>query len=153
MSGTTTATENALHQAHAMEKDGEIITVRPQGEILTKQQLPYFVGISASTAGTKVLSMNLVVIPPGSAAEPHLHAGQETAIFIVKGDVETRYGPGLRKKTINHEGDFLFIPPYVSHQPVNLSATEPVYAIVARDDPNEQEHVFLYDPSQAEGTA
>ena len=45
--------------------------------------------------------------------------------------------------------DFLFIPPYVSHQPVNLSDTEPALAIVARNDANEQEHVFLYDPSKA----
>ncbi len=40
----------------------------------------------------------------------------------------------------------LFIPPYVSHQPANLSATEAAYALVARNDPNEQEHVFLVNP-------
>jgi uncharacterized RmlC-like cupin family protein len=40
--------------------------------------------------------------------------------------------------------DFLFIPPDVPHQPINLSDTEPAIAIVARNDPNEQEHVELY---------
>ncbi len=128
------------------EVDGEIITVRPESETMTRQHLPNFVGISAATAGSKVLSMNIVVIPPGSAAEPHLHAGQETAIYILRGRIETRYGVGLCKSTINQEGDFLFIPPYVSHQPVNLSATEAAYALVARNDPNEQEHVFLINP-------
>ncbi len=125
------------------EVDGEIITVRPEAETMTRQHLPNFVGISGATAGSKVLSMNIVVIPPGSAAEPHLHAGQETAIYILRGRIETRYGVGLCKSTVNQEGDFLFIPPYVSHQPVNLSATEAAYALVARNDPNEQEHVFL----------
>jgi uncharacterized RmlC-like cupin family protein len=134
-------------QDHAAEVDGEIITVRPDVETMTRQHLPYFVGISEATAGTRVLSMNLVVIPPGGAAEPHLHAGQETAIYILRGRVETRYGPGLKKSTINQEGDFLFIPPFVSHQPVNLSATEAAMAIVARDDPNEQEHVMIYNPA------
>ena len=33
------------------------------------------------------------------------------------------------------------------HQPVNLSETEAARAIVVRNDPNEQEHVILYDPS------
>lgn len=136
-------------QARAIEVDGEIITVRPNVETMTKQHLPYFVGISEPTAGARVLSMNLVVIPPGTAAEPHLHAGQETAIYILKGRVETRYGPGLKKSTVNQEGDFLFIPPYVSHQPINLSATEAALAIVARNDPNEQEHVMIYDPTAA----
>ena len=143
------ALPTSARQAHDIEVDGEIITVRPAAEIISKQHLPYFIGISAATAGSQVLSMNLVVIPPGSAAVAHLHAGQETTIYILKGSVETRYGPGLKKSTINHEGDFLFIPPYVSHQPVNLSESEPALAIVARNDPNEQEHVFLYDAESA----
>jgi hypothetical protein len=36
---------------------------------------------------------------------------------------------------------------HVPHQPVNLSDTEPARAIVARNDPNEQEHVIPYDPA------
>jgi uncharacterized RmlC-like cupin family protein len=31
------------------------------------------------------------------------------------------------------------------HQPVNLSAGEPCVAVVARTDPDEQEHVVLLD--------
>lgn len=143
---TPPSTPDQARHAHEIEVDGEIVTVRPAAETMTKQHLPYFVGISAATAGAQVLSMNLVVIPPGGAATPHLHDGQETAIYILRGRIETRYGPGLRKSTINQEGDFLFIPPYVSHQPVNLSATEPAMAIVARNDPNEQERVLIYDP-------
>ena len=58
----------------------------------------------------------------------------------------TRYGPGLAHSMINEAGDFLYIPPDVPHQPVNLSSTEPARAIVARNDANEQENVVLYDP-------
>jgi uncharacterized RmlC-like cupin family protein len=43
-------------------------------------------------------------------------------------------------------GDFIFIPADVPHQPVNLSDSEPAHAIVARNDPNEQESVIAYDP-------
>jgi uncharacterized RmlC-like cupin family protein len=124
----------------------DIVTVRPARETLTRQQLPYFVGISEQTAGTTGISMNLVVIPPGAAAKPHFHKDFETAIFILKGRVETRYGKGLKQSVINETGDFLFIPPGMPHQPRNLSTTEAAQAIVARNDPNEQENVVMYDP-------
>jgi uncharacterized RmlC-like cupin family protein len=115
---------------------------------MTKQQLPNFVGISEASAGARHLSMNLVIIPPGGAAQPHVHRGYETAIYLLEGRVETRYGPGLRQSVIHEAGDFIFIPADVPHQPVNLSATEPAKALVARNDPNEQESVVVYDPER-----
>jgi uncharacterized RmlC-like cupin family protein len=127
----------------------EIVTVRPTATIMTRQELPNFVGISGATAGAKHLSMNLVVIPPGGTAQPHVHHGHETAIYLLRGRVETRYGPGLQQSVINEAGDFIFIPADVPHQPVNLSATEPAHALVARDDANEQESVVAYDPAAA----
>lgn len=126
-------------------KDGkDIVTVRVNEAEQSKQALPIFTGISGKTAGAKGLSLLKVVIPPGGSAEPHVHKGFESAIYLLQGRVETRYGEGLRKSVINEAGDFLFIPPDVPHQPINLSATEPAIAIVARNDPDEQEHVILY---------
>jgi uncharacterized RmlC-like cupin family protein len=124
----------------------QIVTVRPEMTTMTRQRLPNFVGISAATAGAEGISMNLVIIPPGGSAEPHLHRGYETAIYLLKGRVETRYGPGLRESAIHEAGDFIFIPADVPHQPINLSDTEPAQAIVARTDANEQESVEPYDP-------
>ena len=130
------------------DPEPSVVIVRPPAETMSRQRLPYFVGISEATAGAKGISMNLIVIPPGGAAEPHLHRGYETAIYLLKGRVETRYGPGLRQSRITEEGDFVFIAANVPHQPVNLSDTETALAIVARNDPNEQESVVLYDPNE-----
>ena len=127
-----------------MDYDQEIVTVRSPAEATAKQRLPYFVGISGATAGARHLSLNLLVVPPGGAAEPHIHQGYETAIYVLQGRVETRYGEGLQKSVVNEAGDFLFIPPDLPHQPVNLSQTEPAVGLVARNDPNEQESVVLY---------
>jgi len=127
-----------------------VTLIKTPPEILTRQKLPNFVGISARTAGAKGLSMNLVVIPPGAAAEPHFHKGFESAVYVLEGRVETRYGPGLEESVITETGDFLFIPPDVPHQPINLSATEAARAVVVRNDPNEQEHVILYEPGHDE---
>lgn len=130
-----------------VENTAEIVTVRPDSETWTRQRLPYFVGISEATAGAKGISMNLLIIPPGGAAEPHFHRDYETAIYLIRGRVETRYGRGLKHSVIHETGDFIFIPPGVPHQPRNLSETEPAQALVARNDPNEQENVVLYDPT------
>jgi uncharacterized RmlC-like cupin family protein len=124
----------------------KIITIRPKESFISKQQLPNFEGISAQSAGTKHLCMHLVVIPPGGRAVPHYHDGHETTIYIIKGRAETKYGDKLEQSSINEAGDFIFIPPNVPHLPINLSDTEEVIAVVARNDPNEQESVVLYNP-------
>lgn len=132
------------------EPDGtDIVTVRGVEPTESKQALPIFPGISGKTAGAKGLTLLKVVIPPGGAAKPHVHKGYESAIYLMQGRVETRYGEGLKKSVVNEAGDFIFIPAGVPHQPVNLSDTEPAVAIVARNDPNEQEHVIPYPPERA----
>lgn len=122
-----------------------VTAVRPDKEILTRQRLPYFIGVSEETAGARGLSMHLVVIPPGARAAPHVHEGYETAIYVLEGRVETRYGKALEQSVVSVAGDFLFIPPGVPHEAINLSETEPARAVVARNDANEQERVVPYD--------
>jgi len=127
------------------DHSNRVVVVRPAAEIMSRQQLPYYVGISEVTAGAKNISMNLIIIPPAGAAEPHLHKGYETAIYLLKGRVDTRYGEKLENSVICEEGDFVYINADVPHQPINLSATEPAMALVARNDGNEQEHVVTYN--------
>ena len=132
-------------QAIIGEKNGkDIVTVRVTEAAQSKQALPIFTGISGNTAGAKHLTLLKVVIPPGGSAEPPVHKGFESAIYLMQGRVETRYGEGLKQSVVNVAGDFLFVPPDVPHQPINLSDTEPAIAIVARNDPNEQDHVVIY---------
>lgn len=127
-----------------MNFDQDIVTVRPSETIDTIQKLPNYVGISGKTTGATGISMNVVIIPPSAKAEPHFHNGYETAIYLLKGNVQTFYGENLSKSVINQQGDFIFIPEGVPHQPVNLSSTEEAIALVSRNDPNEQESVQVY---------
>jgi uncharacterized RmlC-like cupin family protein len=128
----------------------QVVAVRAAQEIMTRQRLPYFAGVSGATAGAKGLSMHMVVIPPGARADPHIHQEYETAIYVLEGRVETRYGEGLSDSVISEAGDFLFIPPGMPHEAINLSNTEPARAIVARNDPNEQERVVPYNAEISE---
>ncbi len=121
-----------------------VVAVRPGSKTVSRQEHELFEGISGATAGATGISMHLIVIPPGGSAQPHLHQGFESAIYVLKGRVETRYGPGLRESVISEAGDFLYIASGVPHQPVNLSQTEEAMGIVARNDPDEQESVVPY---------
>lgn len=127
-----------------MNLDQDIVTVTPSETIDTIQRLPNYVGISEQTTGATGISMNIVVIPASAKAEPHFHNGFETAIYLLKGNVQTFYGENLSKSVVNKQGDFIFIPNGVPHQPVNLSSTEEAIALVARNHPNEQESVQVY---------
>jgi uncharacterized RmlC-like cupin family protein len=122
-------------------QEAEIVVIRPDASISSKQGLPVFQGISGQNAGAKGISMNRVVIPPAGSAKAHMHKGYESVVYLIRGRVKTLYGKGLKKSVINEGGDFLYIPADLPHKPINLSDTEVAEAIVARTDPNEQESI------------
>ena len=59
--------------------------------------------------------------------------------------MRTRWVAALEHEVVSQAGDFLFIPPGMPHEAINLSATEPARAIVARNDPAEQDNVVPYE--------
>ena len=122
----------------------EVKAIRPDREVLTRQRLPYFIGISAQTVGASGLSMHLVTIPPGARSEPHYHVGYETGIYVLEGKVMTRWGTKLENEVISEAGEFLYIPAGVPHHVVNLSSSEAARAVVARNHPAEQDQVQPY---------
>lgn len=122
----------------------EVRAIRPDREVLTRQRLPYFVGISGETVGASGMSMHLVTIPPGAKSEPHYHVGYETGIYVLEGKVLTRWGAKLENEVISEAGEFLFIPPGVPHEAINLSTTEAARAVVARNHPAEQDQIQPY---------
>lgn len=127
-----------------MDDERKVQALRPGHEVMTLQRLPYFIGISGNTVGAQGLSMHIVVIPPGARAAPHKHIGYETGIYVLEGRVCTRWGPALEHEVVSEAGDFLFVPPGVPHEAINLSDTEPARAVVARNDPAEQDKVEPY---------
>ena len=108
-----------------------------------KQGLQYNVAISAESVGSQAIHMQLVTIPPGGRARAHKHATHETAIYALSGESGVWHGERLEHHTIVKPGDFFYIPADVPHLPYNPSLTEPVAAVIARTDPNEQESVVL----------
>ena len=107
-----------------------------------KQGLDYFAGVSAESAGAEGICMHLLVMPPGGKAKPHYHEAHETAIFMLEGSTSFYHGPNLEFLDVVNEGDFVYIPAGVPHQPFNPT-DKVARALIARTDPNEQESVVL----------
>jgi uncharacterized RmlC-like cupin family protein len=122
----------------------ECVVIRGGKPFSGRQGLSYFEGVSAESAGSEGLCMHLLELPPGAEALPHLHEAHETAIFVLSGRARMRYGEGLQEEVEVADGDFLYIPAGLPHQPFNASDV-PCRAVIARTDPNEQESVVLLD--------
>lgn len=107
-----------------------------------KQGPDYFSGVSAESVGSQGICMHLLVMPPGAEAKPHYHENHETAIYQLEGSTSFRHGPKLEFLDHVMEGDFVYIPAGVPHQPFNPT-DKVAKALIARTDPNEQESVVL----------
>jgi uncharacterized RmlC-like cupin family protein len=120
------------------------VRVRPRETFEAKQKIPYYLGISGRTAGATSLSLNVIVVPPHAKADPHTHSEFESAIYVISGRAIHHWGPSLEHTMETSAGDFLFVAPGVPHYPEN-PYDEPCVAVVARNDPEEQEHVIPYE--------
>ncbi len=122
-----------------------IWVVRGSADCRRWNGIRYKVGLSSKNVGSQKLSMNVATIPPGGIAYAHVHVGFEVMLYLLQGRVRHEYGPGLEKVVDNQAGDFIYIVPGVPHEVFNLSATEPVVAVVARSDASEWENIVPYD--------
>lgn len=114
-----------------------------------KQGHLYRPAISAEAVGARALHMQLLEIAPGERAHAHKHATHETAIHVLSGVSGCFWGERLEHHAVAGAGDFVYIAADVPHLPYNRSATEPVIAVIARTDPNEQESVVLLPALEA----
>jgi uncharacterized RmlC-like cupin family protein len=128
-----------------VQGEGGILVIRAPDNCRSWNGIQYKPGMSAKNVGARHLSMNVATIPPGGVAFAHIHVGFEVMLYILEGRVRHEYGPGLRKSIENQAGDFIYIEPGVPHEVFNMSATEPVVAVVARSDASEWENIIPYD--------
>lgn len=105
----------------------------------------YAPGISRETAGSTVLFLGLVTLPPGKRTKAHIHDCHESAFYLLSGeDVELWTGDQLQHRAVARAGDYLFIPAKLPHVAVNRSTSTPAVFIGVRDEPTAQESVVMY---------
>lgn len=120
----------------------ECTIIRPGGSFSGRQGFAYATGVSAESAGALALCMHRLTLPPGGRGHAHLHDDHESSIYVISGHADFWWGNRLEHHVVVGPGDFLHIPAGVPHLPAN-SRAEPVEAVIARSDPNEQESVVV----------
>lgn len=121
----------------------KVVTLNADTTAAAVQGVPQFMGISANSAGSTGIAMNLTAFGPGGKAKVHYHCGFETAIYGLSGTTVLYWGEQLEEMCMIDPGTFCFIPADVPHVAFNLSDTEPALAVSCRNDPVEQENVVL----------
>ena len=90
--------------------------------------------ISHATAGATKLWAGTVTIHPNAKTGAHHHGPLESVIYVISGQARMRWGERLEFTAEADPGDFIFVPPYVPHQEINASDTEPLECVLVRSD-------------------
>ena len=93
--------------------------------------------ISQATTGAHNIYMGVFRVPPGARSRAHYHENCETAVYVLRGDIEVRWGDHLEQVVEIGPGDMVYVPPRETHILQNLSDAEPAEYVVARDSPTE----------------
>lgn len=93
--------------------------------------------ISQATTGATNLFMARFRVPPGAQSRPHYHENCESALYMLAGSIEIRWGDALEETLVVEPGDLLYVPPRQTHVVRNRSADAPADYVVARDSPTE----------------
>jgi uncharacterized RmlC-like cupin family protein len=93
--------------------------------------------ISQATAGAANIYMGVFRVPAGAESRPHYHERCESAVYMLSGRLEVRWGDHLEEVVEIGAGDMVYVPPRETHILRNLSDREPAEYVVARDSPTE----------------
>jgi len=90
--------------------------------------------INFARVGARKLWAGTVTIHADAKTGAHHHGHLESVIYIVRGRARMRWGEKLEFTAEAGPGDFIYVPPYVPHQEINASATEPLECVLCRSD-------------------
>jgi uncharacterized RmlC-like cupin family protein len=89
--------------------------------------------LSQTTAGTSNIFMGRFRVPAGTQSRPHYHARAESALYMLSGRLEIKYGDNFEETVTVEPGDMLYVQPNETHLVRNASQTEAAEYVVARD--------------------
>ena len=93
--------------------------------------------ITYARAGAQKLWAGTVTIHANAKTGAHHHGEVESVIYVVKGKARMRWGDRLEFMAEAGPGDFIYVPPYVPHQEINASASEPFVYLAVTTPPQD----------------
>jgi uncharacterized RmlC-like cupin family protein len=93
--------------------------------------------VSQATTGAANIYMGVFRVPAGAQSRPHYHADCESAVYMLSGRLNVRWGEALEHSLTLEPGDMVYVPPRETHLLENPSELHPAEYVVARDAPDE----------------
>ena len=93
--------------------------------------------VSQVTTGATNLYMGVFRVPAGAQSRPHFHSDCESAVYMLAGRLNVRWGEELEHVLALEPGDMAYVPPRETHLLENPSETEVAEYVVARDAQDE----------------
>ena len=90
--------------------------------------------INRATTCANKLWAGTVNIHPNAKTGAHHHGALESVIYVVNGRARMRWGKQLEFVAEAGPGDFIYVPPFVPHQEINASTSEPLFCVLVRSD-------------------
>jgi uncharacterized RmlC-like cupin family protein len=88
--------------------------------------------INFARVGAEKIWAGTVTIHPNAKTGAHHHGAVESVIYVVRGKARMRWGDRLEFTAEAGPGDFIYVPPFVPHQEINASETEPLACVLLR---------------------
>src|SRR5919197_1963215 len=88
--------------------------------------------INYARVGAQKIWAGTVSIHPNAKTGAHHHGELESIIYVVRGKARMRWGDQLEFMAEAGPGDFIYVPPYVPHQEINASDSEPLSCVICR---------------------
>ena len=90
--------------------------------------------INFARVGAQKIWAGTVNIQPNAKTGAHHHGELESVIYVVSGKARMRWGERLEFVAEAGPGDFIYVPPFVPHQEINASPSEPLECVLVRSD-------------------
>ena len=90
--------------------------------------------IDRARVGAQKLWAGTVHIHANAKTGAHHHGELESVIYVVRGKARMRWGERLEFVAEAGPGDFIYVPPFVPHQEINASPSEPLECVLVRSD-------------------
>src|ERR1700694_477293 len=90
--------------------------------------------INAARVGAQKIWAGTVSIHPNAKTGAHHHGALESVIYVVRGRARMRWGERLEFTPEAGPGAFIHVPPFVPHQEINASPSEPLECMLERRD-------------------
>src|ERR1700691_2709917 len=88
--------------------------------------------VTTQRTGANKLWAGTVTIQAKAKTGAHHHGDLESVIYVVKGVARLRWGDRLEFVAEAGAGDFIYVPPFVSHQEINASEDLQLHCVLAR---------------------